>query len=130
MLSGARSSPAALVEGEEGIAIPTEAEIDTSWTPAGTGVANALHRARPSFHPASGSAAGTITPNSSPPSRASTAPSGTAPLSLSPARSEEHTSELQSLMRSSYAVFCLKTKPQRDYIHTIEKTKLRKHKKL
>src|SRR3546814_6395699 len=29
-------------------------------------------------------------------------------------RSEEHTSELQSLMRISYAVFCLKTK-----IHTI-----------
>src|SRR3546814_3555598 len=27
-------------------------------------------------------------------------------------RSEEHTSELQSLMRSSYAVFCLKTKTQ------------------
>src|SRR3546814_4513463 len=27
-----------------------------------------------------------------------------------PSRSEEHTSELQSLMRSSYAVFCLKTK--------------------
>src|SRR3546814_3151928 len=27
-------------------------------------------------------------------------------------RSEEHTSELQSLMRISYAVFCLKTKPQ------------------
>src|SRR3546814_5317531 len=25
-------------------------------------------------------------------------------------RSEEHTSEIQSLMRSSYAVFCLKTK--------------------
>src|SRR3546814_6801067 len=32
-------------------------------------------------------------------------------------RSEEHTSELQSLMRSSYAVFCLKKKQQthRDY---------------
>src|SRR3546814_7008050 len=29
-------------------------------------------------------------------------------------RSEEHTSELQSLMRSSYAVFCLKTKPPRN----------------
>src|SRR3546814_7817038 len=29
-----------------------------------------------------------------------------------PARSEEHTSELQSLMRSSYAVFCLKKKKQ------------------
>src|SRR3546814_13786987 len=27
---------------------------------------------------------------------------------LRPARSEEHTSELQSLMRISYAVFCLK----------------------
>src|SRR3546814_3649568 len=28
-------------------------------------------------------------------------------------RSEEHTSELQSLMRNSYAVFCLKKKKQR-----------------
>src|SRR3546814_1767052 len=31
-------------------------------------------------------------------------------LSLSHTRSEEHTSELQSLMRISYAVFCLKKK--------------------
>src|SRR3546814_7085452 len=30
-----------------------------------------------------------------------------------PLRSEEHTSELQSLMRISYAVFCLKTKTQK-----------------
>src|SRR3546814_6816352 len=30
--------------------------------------------------------------------------------SLAVARSEEHTSELQSLMRTSYAVFCLKKK--------------------
>src|SRR3546814_3899931 len=29
---------------------------------------------------------------------------------VSPSRSEEHTSELQSLMRTSYAVFCLKKK--------------------
>src|SRR3546814_6135569 len=29
---------------------------------------------------------------------------------LAPGRSEEHTSELQSLMRISYAVFCLKKK--------------------
>src|SRR3546814_4645445 len=29
-----------------------------------------------------------------------------------PSRSEEHTSELQSLMRISYAVFCLKKKKQ------------------
>src|SRR3546814_1099479 len=31
-------------------------------------------------------------------------------ISLANARSEEHTSELQSLMRISYAVFCLKKK--------------------
>src|SRR3546814_1047259 len=31
------------------------------------------------------------------------------------ARSEEHTSELQSLMRISYAVFCLKKKNKQDY---------------
>src|SRR3546814_1634835 len=31
-------------------------------------------------------------------------------LGLKPFRSEEHTSELQSLMRISYAVFCLKKK--------------------
>src|SRR3546814_1579756 len=30
-----------------------------------------------------------------------------------PGRSEEHTSELQSLMRISYAVFCLKKKKQK-----------------
>src|SRR3546814_3608102 len=34
-------------------------------------------------------------------------------------RSEEHTSELQSLMRNSYAVFCLKKKNQ---LHTILNT--------
>src|SRR3546814_10671592 len=34
-----------------------------------------------------------------------------APTTAKPStRSEEHTSELQSLMRSSYAVFCLKKK--------------------
>src|SRR3546814_5115413 len=33
-----------------------------------------------------------------------------------PERSEEHTSELQSLMRISYAVFCLKKKIYKDYI--------------
>src|SRR3546814_7119187 len=32
------------------------------------------------------------------------------------ARSEEHTSELQSLMRTSYAVFCLKKKKHKDQI--------------
>src|SRR3546814_8138764 len=33
------------------------------------------------------------------------------------ARSEEHTSELQSLMRISYAVFCLKKKKQKTTLH-------------
>src|SRR3546814_8374941 len=32
-------------------------------------------------------------------------------------RSEEHTSELQSLMRNSYAVFCLKQKKNKMNIH-------------
>src|SRR3546814_9448688 len=32
------------------------------------------------------------------------------------ARSEEHTSELQSLMRNSYAVFCLKKKIKRTQV--------------
>src|SRR3546814_6983496 len=33
-------------------------------------------------------------------------------------RSEEHTSELQSLMRISYAVFCLKKKTMKHHKHT------------
>src|SRR3546814_6592895 len=35
---------------------------------------------------------------------------GVANIAAHPERSEEHTSELQSLMRNSYAVFCLKKK--------------------
>src|SRR3546814_10644928 len=35
---------------------------------------------------------------------------GAHPLRAAVARSEEHTSELQSLMRISYSVFCLKNK--------------------
>src|SRR3546814_7637866 len=35
-----------------------------------------------------------------------------------PTRSEEHTSELQSLMRISYAVFCLKKKKSKTSIYT------------
>src|SRR3546814_1638292 len=34
-------------------------------------------------------------------------------------RSEEHTSELQSLMRSSYAVFCLQKKTQSPDMHLL-----------
>src|SRR3546814_1502239 len=49
-------------------------------------------------------------------------PSKDDPRGWRPTRSEEHTSELQSLMRISYAVFCLKkkkkTKPSLHHKHT------------
>src|SRR3546814_1738912 len=41
------------------------------------------------------------------------------------ARSEEHTSELQSLMRISYAVFCLKKKKYRHLIYPYTTTTLK-----
>src|SRR3546814_1289668 len=41
-----------------------------------------------------------------------------APEQVEHCRSEEHTSELQSLMRISYAVFCLKKKKQNIKITT------------
>src|SRR3546814_7121658 len=49
--------------------------------------------------------------SATPPARraAPRTPSG-GPTPRRPRRSEEHTSELQSLMRISYAVFCLKKK--------------------
>src|SRR3546814_3870588 len=43
-----------------------------------------------------------------------------------PQRSEEHTSELQSLMRISYAVFCLKKKNKNTNKHSV--TKIFNHK--
>src|SRR3546814_16544455 len=51
-------------------------------------------------------------PNDARPGRFSPGPSFVyaASVSLRPRKSEEHTSELQSLMRISYAVFCLKKK--------------------
>src|SRR3546814_3167639 len=39
---------------------------------------------------------------------------------LAHSRSEEHTSELQSLMRISYAVFCLKKKNQKTSKYTLQ----------
>src|SRR3546814_10824228 len=47
---------------------------------------------------------------------------GGAPACDDAQRSEEHTSELQSLMRISYAVFCLKKKQKR---HTTQRSQLR-----
>src|SRR3546814_4985462 len=43
------------------------------------------------------------------------------------ARSEEHTSELQSLMRISYAVFCLKQKKQKKMKHKHQQYKRKTH---
>src|SRR3546814_6226756 len=42
-------------------------------------------------------------------------------------RSEEHTSELQSLMRISYAVFCLKKKKQTQNEDKLYSTHYRQH---
>src|SRR3546814_9391626 len=44
-------------------------------------------------------------------------------ISESNARSEEHTSELQSLMRISYAVFCLKKKNTNEHNNSQQTTK-------
>src|SRR3546814_6113285 len=41
-------------------------------------------------------------------------------------RSEEHTSELQSLMRISYAVFCLKKKKTKNNMTTQKRTQQKK----
>src|SRR3546814_4699992 len=38
-------------------------------------------------------------------------------IAIPEGRSEEHTSELKSLMRISYAVFCLKKKNKRNYLN-------------
>src|SRR3546814_3562061 len=45
---------------------------------------------------------------------------GRLPQAVGTARSEEHTSELQSLMRISYAVFCLKKKKKHHHETTLK----------
>src|SRR3546814_4675511 len=63
-----------------------------------------------SSHPAVVTSPPATSANRPPPRPASQPPSGPARVELRFERSEEHTSELQSLMRISYAVFCLKKK--------------------
>src|SRR3546814_1398493 len=46
-------------------------------------------------------------------------PFGVSATKCPDSRSEEHTSELQSLMRISYAVFCLKKKKTQTYMHKL-----------
>src|SRR3546814_4922619 len=49
--------------------------------------------------------------------------------SLGSGRSEEHTSELQSLMRNSYAVFCLKKKIHKTSIQKSSRTTVQIYKR-
>src|SRR3546814_3206897 len=53
------------------------------------------------------------------PAAASDDASGTLRIGGDANRSEEHTSELQSLMRISYAVFCLKKNKKTSHRHTV-----------
>src|SRR3546814_8851628 len=81
-----------------------------------------------SFRSPANSSASTVRNASSPWSGSSTVSAICSPdgrfrrASTSPrySRSEEHTSELQSLMRISYAVFCLKKKKQQKNEKTLE----------
>src|SRR3546814_3917112 len=71
-----------------------------------------IRSARNSPRPSSSSRA--TTPASLHPTRRRRAAcASTCPATSAAGRSEEHTSELQSLMRISYAVFCLKKKKQK-----------------
>src|SRR3546814_5262571 len=55
---------------------------------------------------------------------------GAAQVPPAATRSEEHTSELQSLMRISYSVFCLKKKKINDSNHTLRLQVTITHKQL
>src|SRR3546814_8248592 len=101
---------------------PTRRSTDLTDTPAGIRAAGLrARRARPPGPPTRAA------PRQRPRSDRGRGSSGRAPLPVMPApspvraRSEEHTSELQSLMRNSYAVFCLKKKIMQS--HTITTTK-------
>src|SRR3546814_5160806 len=52
----------------------------------------------------------------------------TARSNCNPERSEEHTSELQSLMRNSYAVFCLKKKTKTQQKNSTNSRQIQHHK--
>src|SRR3546814_2267712 len=77
---------------------PTERVAVVGWRPAEKGAPPPFY---PRFNPAARASRDDLRPRLS----------GSRPASgADAARSEEHTSELQSLMRISYAVFCLKKK--------------------
>src|SRR3546814_2933240 len=65
-----------------------------------------------------------LKPNSTITTTPSTTVTTTSTTKASVARSEEHTSELQSLMRISYAVFCLKKKTKKTPPHYKHKNRI------
>src|SRR3546814_7706139 len=64
-------------------------------------------------------AVGTATSATSNNTAGASSSAGSDLLTLGGGRSEEHTSELQSLMRISYAVFCLKKKTHTSFCYSI-----------
>src|SRR3546814_1565198 len=73
---------------------------------------------RPVTQPADGSGVASVPGGASLGAREAPRPgAGSASSPVPGVRSEEHTSELQSLMRISYAVFCLKKKKLNHILH-------------
>src|SRR3546814_7909156 len=79
----------------------------------------ALSRASITFAASGGWALSARENSSMAPSRASASSRPARNRTNPTKRSEEHTSELQSLMRISYAVFCLKKKKHKDRGHYV-----------
>src|SRR3546814_10847309 len=81
--------------------------VHTANAPAGTGKTTAMQVLTSAWHSSGGTVLGMA------PTAAAAAVLGQS-IGTRAERSEEHTSELQSLMRISYAVFCLKKKTTQD----------------
>src|SRR3546814_8694226 len=95
------------MRGSNGVSDPLAASVDSA--PVTSAAVNSVSAAN---RPASALAVENCVPLSSASPSLAARSSGARPAraSASAARSEEHTSELQSLMRISYDVFCLKKK--------------------
>src|SRR3546814_9723627 len=108
-----RHTRCALVTGVQTCALPIYSSHSSSTSPAcpDASAASALHRSRGLCRSAPSSVKGKPRKLPEPPRLR---------RSAATVRSEEHTSELQSLMRISYAVFCLKKKTNNThiYVHT------------
>src|SRR3546814_1158682 len=93
---------------------PPALSVVTALPPGSVAAASVTFAASSKISSPADSAAASIAPFADAITMSAPLPSPTPIVKLGlPDRSEEHTSELQSLMRISYAVFCLKKK-----IHT------------